>query len=281
MKYTQIPTDTFQKLQMNAGMIVKGFVPATGEFEKIVGATSGGIQFQDNVSYVDFGDDIDNCPKDMKELKKLDKHEVTMSGSYVTVDKDSARSLAGAADIDANDETHIVPRNDLDINKDFEDVWFVGDYSDVNTGEDAGYLALHIMNALNTGGFQLKSTDKNKTQFAFTYTGHYSMDAQDVVPYEIYIKAGEQPTPPTPTTPSVTLNKDETTLSLSGTDEETLTATTVPAGQTVTWTSSDDTVAEVAAGVVTAKAQGTATITAKITVDGTDYTDTCSVTVTA
>ena len=123
MKYTQIPTDTFQKLQMNAGMIVKGFVPATGEFEEIVGATSGGIQFQDNVSYVDFGDDIDNCPKDMKELKKIDKHEVTMSGSYVTVDKDSARSLAGAADIDEDDETHIVPRNDLDINKDFDILW--------------------------------------------------------------------------------------------------------------------------------------------------------------
>ena len=33
MKFTQIPTDTFQKLQLNAGILIKGaegFVPSTG-----------------------------------------------------------------------------------------------------------------------------------------------------------------------------------------------------------------------------------------------------------
>ena len=38
-----------------------------------------------------------------------------------------------------------------------------------------------------TGGFKLQSTDKKKGQFAFEFTGHYSMKAQDVVPYEIAI----------------------------------------------------------------------------------------------
>ena len=46
----------------------------------------------------------------------------------------------------------------------------------------------------------------------------------------------------------------------------------------VTWTSSDATVATVSAeGIVTAKAEGTATITA--TTDDGDFTDTCAVTV--
>ena len=46
------------------------------------------------------------------------------------------------------------------------------------------------MNALSTGGFQLKSTDKNKGQMAFEYTAHYSISNPDVVPVELYIVAG-------------------------------------------------------------------------------------------
>lgn len=78
-------------------------------------------------------------------------------------------------------------------------------------------------------------------------------------------------------TPSVTLDKKSANVAAEGT--VTLTATTVPAGETVTWTSSDTDVATVSNGTVTGVAAGTATITAKITVDGTDYTDTCAVTV--
>lgn len=79
------------------------------------------------------------------------------------------------------------------------------------------------------------------------------------------------------TTPSVTLDKETASINVGGT--ATLTATTVPAGETVTWTSSDDTVATVSSGTVTGVAAGTATITATITVDETDYTATCAVTV--
>lgn len=272
MKYTQIPVDTFETLQMNAGIIVKGFDPSTGEVTDLLGATTGGLSFTDSMSFTDLGEDIDNCPKNMMELKMLEQHEVKVSGTLVTMNAATAHTLAAAADMDTDDETHIVPRNDLDVAKDFQDIWIVGDYSSNNDGSSAGFIAIHLMNALNTGGFQIKTADKAKGQFAFEFTGHYSMDAQDTVPYELYIKAGE--------TPSVTLNKDTTTLSLSGTYFDTLTATTVPAGETVTWTSSDTTIAKVAAGVVTAKAKGTATITAKITVDEHDYTDTCVVTVT-
>ncbi len=46
------------------------------------------------------------------------------------------------------------------------------------------------MNGLSTGGFQIQSTDKAKGQFAFEFTGHYSITDADTVPYEIYVKAG-------------------------------------------------------------------------------------------
>lgn len=61
-----------------------------------------------------------------------------------------------------------------------------------------------------------------------------------------------------------------------------LEAIVVPAGSAVTWSSSAQTYATVdESGVVTGAAEGSATITAQITYDGTNYTDTCAVTVNA
>lgn len=186
MKFTQIPSDTFEKLQMNAGILVDGFTPDTGVIGNLVGATTGGVNFTDNVSYMDFGEDIDNCPKNTKELKQIEEREVTMAGTFVTVDANTAKKLAAAADTSSG---KVTPRDTL-ASTDFTDLWWIGDYSDVNTGQNAGYLAIHLINALNTGGFQIQSTDKGKGQFAFSFTGHYSIANQDVVPYEIYVKEG-------------------------------------------------------------------------------------------
>ena len=190
MKFTQIPSDTFQKLQLNAGVLASAFTPGTGtlDAENLLGATTGGITFNAAPTFSDWGEDIDNCPKNMKELKKLDEWEVTLTGTYVTTDTAQAKSLIGAADIDGTDTTKIVPRNDL-ASTDFADNWFVGDYSDKN-GANGGYIAIKLINALSTGGFQLKTTDKAKGNFAFTYTAHYSNADPDKVPFEVYIKDG-------------------------------------------------------------------------------------------
>lgn len=78
----------------------------------------------------------------------------------------------------------------------------------------------------------------------------------------------------------VTLNQDELPLGVGS--SSTLTATVAPENATnkaVTWSTSDEAVATVADGVVTAVAEGTATITAT-TVDG-GFTASCAVTVTA
>ena len=191
MKFTKIPVDTFQKLQINAGVLTTDFTPATGTIGEAgqIGATTGGVNFTATPTYSDFGEDIDNCPKNTKELKKLDSWESKMTGTFVNADTAIAKSLCGAADIDKSDTTKIVPRNDLAAS-DFDDVWLVGDYSDKNGEENGGFIAIHMMNALSTGGFQLQTADKAKGQFAFEYTAHYSMSAQDKVPFEIYIKAG-------------------------------------------------------------------------------------------
>lgn len=191
MKFTKIPSDAFQKLQINAGILTTDFTPATGTIGEAgqIGATTGGINFTATPNYTDFGEDIDNCPKNMKELKRLESWEVKMAGTFVNASTAIAKSLCGAADIDTTDATKITPRNDIK-DADFDDIWLVGDYSDKNGDTNGGFIAIHMLNALSTGGFQMKTADKAKGQFAFEYTAHYSMSAQDTVPFEIYIKAG-------------------------------------------------------------------------------------------
>ena len=191
MKFTKIPTTTFQELQLNAGVLVSEFTPGTGTIDSsnILGATTGGISFSATPSYTDMGDDVDNCPKNMMELKRLDSWDISMSGTYVTVNTARAKSLIGAADVGSSDTTQITPRNDVRA-ADFEDIWWVGDYSDKNSSETGGFIAVHMMNALSTGGFKIQSGNKSKGQFAFTYTAHFSSTAQDTVPFELYIKSG-------------------------------------------------------------------------------------------
>lgn len=188
MKFTKIPETTFQNLQLNAGVLLSTFNPETAEVTNtsIIGATTGGVNFTATPNFSDFGEDIDGCPKNMMELKKLDSWDINMSGTYVTVDANAVKALVGAADVSGN---KITPRNDLKLT-DFTDVWWVGDYSDQNGETNGGYVAIHMMNTLSTGGFAIQSSDNGKGNFAFTYTAHYSMDAQDTVPFEVYVKAG-------------------------------------------------------------------------------------------
>ncbi len=80
---------------------------------------------------------------------------------------------------------------------------------------------------------------------------------------------------------SVTLSQTAASMTVGG-ETLTLTPTVLPADatdKTVTWTTSDESVATVADGVVTAVAAGTATITATAN-DGSGVTGTCTVTVT-
>ena len=188
MKFTKIPETTFQQLQLNAGVLLRNFDPASAEVDNadIVGATSGGVTFAAVPSYSDFGDDIDNCPKNMLELKNLDSWAITMGGSFVTVDTAAAKLLIAAADAAEN---KVTPRNDI-TDEDFGDIWWVGDYSDENGETNGGYIAIRMMNALSAGGFSLQTGDRAKGTFAFTFTAHYSMTAQETVPFEVYIKAG-------------------------------------------------------------------------------------------
>ena len=179
--YTQIPVDVAQTLQMNAGIIAKTFTPSTGVVADIIGATTGGITITATPSYTDNGADIDNCPKNSKEMKQLDSWECKVSGTYLTITAAKMAALLGAADVDGDDATHVVLNSTL-ASGDFSDVWFIGDYG------ASGFLAVKLSDALNTTGLSIRTSDKAKGQIAFEYLGHTSIAAPTVVPLDIYIK---------------------------------------------------------------------------------------------
>lgn len=189
LAYTQIPVNTFEELVLNAGIMVDNFTPATGVIGNILGATTGGLQFSATPSFIDFGEDIDNCPKNTKELMQTDDFEITATGTLLTVNANMvARGLA-LADVAAvtgsTGLSKITLRKDIDLENDFKDVWIIADYG------KGGFIAIHMKDVMSTGGFQLQTTDKGKGQFPFTYTAHYSIDAQEDVPCEIFVQEGD------------------------------------------------------------------------------------------
>lgn len=189
MKYTKIPTTAFEEMVLNAGVLLSDFTPDTASIinTDILGATSGGLSFTATPTFSDFGEDIDNCPENTMEMKKLVSWAVKLSGTFVSLTTKNAKSMVATADESTG---KIIPRNDISA-KDFADIWLVADYSDKNGDTKGGYVAIHMLNGLSTGGFQIKTADKNKGQFSFEYTGHYSINNQNTPPFEIYIKKGE------------------------------------------------------------------------------------------
>ena len=177
---TKIPEDTFQGLQLDAGVLLNTFNPASPAItdEAIICATTGGIQISCTPTYSDLGEDVDNCPVNMKELKKLESWECTISTSCLGTSVEAIRLALGAADITAA-SSKITPRRTLSQN-DFSDIWWVGDRA------DGGLVAVKLINALATGGFSLQTTKNGKGTISLELTGHVSINSQDTMPMEFY-----------------------------------------------------------------------------------------------
>lgn len=186
-KFTVIPQSTFEEMQMDAGVLLNTFNPAQPTAPAdgaIICATTGGITATCAAEYSDLGEDVDNCPNNMKELKHLDGWNCSLEFTSLGTSPEAIKLALGAADIDGTDATKIVPRRDLDQD-DFTDIWWVGDRA------DGGMVAIQLLNALSTEGFSIETTKSGKGQIGVTLTGHVSIDAQDVVPMVFYSASGD------------------------------------------------------------------------------------------
>ena len=177
---TKIPQNTFQGLQVDAGVLLTTFDPAAPEIldASIICATTGGINVSCVPTYSDYGEDVDNCPNNVKELKRLDGWDCKMSTTSLGTSLENIRLSLGAADI-TQASSKITPRRQL-AQGDFSDIWWVGDRA------DGGLVAVKLINALSTGGFTLQTAKNGKGQISIELTGHVSINAQDTMPMEFY-----------------------------------------------------------------------------------------------
>ena len=177
--FTVIPQDTFDGLQLDAGVLLKKFdtakVAAPSD-EDIICATTGGINISCVPTYSDLGEDVDNCPVNTKELKHLDGWDCKMSFTALGTSPENIKLALGAATVST---TKVTPNRDLK-QADFSDIWWVGDRA------DGGVVAACLKNALSTGGFTLQTTKNGKGQVSVELTGHVSIEAQDTMPMEFY-----------------------------------------------------------------------------------------------
>lgn len=270
-RFTIIATDAFDALQVDAGVVLTSFDPAnpykTPESADILATTSGGVNPVYTPEFTDFGEDVDNVPNNMMEFKRLTNQTATLGFTSIKFNAENTKWALGAADTELmeNGVTVIRPRKDV-LLSDFKDLWWVGDKA------NGGAYAIKVRNALSTGGLSIQSTKNGKGTNAITVTGHVSINAQDVMPMEIY---------DIPPQDEVRVILDKTEATVAAEETVTITATTNPAGQTVTWTSDNTSVATVSGGVVTGVDEGTATITASMTYEDKEYTASCVVTVTS
>ena len=122
------------------------------------------------------GKDVDNCPANMLELKKLDSWECKIAFTALDASAENIALALGAADVSGD---KVVPRRSIKTT-DFKDIWWVGDTA------SGGMVAVKLMNALSTGGFSFQSTKNGKGQLSVELTGHVSLANQDVMPMEFY-----------------------------------------------------------------------------------------------
>lgn len=180
-RFTRIPQDAFDALQLDAGMLLKTFNPASPNVQDadIICATTGGINPSCVPTFSDFGEDVDNVPANMKEFKHLDSWECSISTTGLGTSPALIKMALGCADINDQDSTNVIPRATL-AQSDFSDIWWVGDKA------NGGFVAIRLKNALSTGGFSLQTTKNGKGTVALTIMGHVSINAQDEVPMLFY-----------------------------------------------------------------------------------------------
>jgi len=267
-RFTVIPQNTFNALQMDAGVLLKRFDPANPAApadEDIICATTGGIKPSCVPSYEDLGSDVDNVPVNMKELKKLTGWECKISTTSLGTSPELIRMSLGAADINAQTGA-IAPRKDLE-QTDFADVWWVGDRA------DGGLVAVRLINALSTGGFSLQTTKNGKGQIAIELTGHVSINAQSTMPMEFYSMDPEDVTAWTVSqilthvsssfTASAIANQGEFEAELTADENYTIANVVVlMGGEDITSTAYDDTTNTISISSVTGNLQIIATATA-------------------
>ena len=191
-----IRAETFQKLQLNAGIFIKNFystassatdssalktsvASAISAGTNILGATRGGGTF--NVTREIRTPDVDGMRYPFKGSDFVDSVDAYISTTLVEVTPDTVKACLGNADITTSGKKTTIKMHTAIQSTDYlTDMCWIGDLAD-------GQLVLICLkNALNTADFSLTFTDKGEgTLGAEFHARQASVNDYDNAPFEV------------------------------------------------------------------------------------------------
>lgn len=194
---TGLRSETFKKLQLNAGVILKNFsftgiTTASGLKTAIstaisggnsLGATRGGGTF--TVTRDIRTPDIDGLRYGFKGGRFVDSADAYLNDTLLEITPDNLKLALGTADVTVDsttgsEMTTIKMHTAIDDDDYLENIVWVGD-----TAEE-GFICIVLYNALNTADFSITFADKNEGTIPVEFHAHQEeVDDYDEAPFEI------------------------------------------------------------------------------------------------
>ncbi len=179
---TKISADAAQKMQMNAGLLLKTFDianPTEPTDEQIVCETTGNFAITCTPEIQDFFEDVNNAPINTKEGKQITGWTCGLTVTALSVTLDTLALALGASEKISTTGVRARATYKMD---DFKSLYWIGDMIDENK------LFVVVMdNTVSTGGVSFTSTNRGKGGLALTLTPHVSAATPDVVPMAFYV----------------------------------------------------------------------------------------------
>jgi hypothetical protein len=191
--YTLLPDQVFNNIAFDAGILASEFTPSTGTVSRsnILFATSGGSQFNPNISLLDLFEDVDNAKPGVKQGMVIQSREPHLTTNALTVNSGNAAMYVPNSIVTTEDGvTKIVPKDGIIKASSYFDIWCITNYATMlsEDGSLSGFFAIHMKNCLNVSDAQPTTTKDGKVQFALDLRAFYDATDPSVVPYEIYFK---------------------------------------------------------------------------------------------
>ena len=193
--YGKLPANPFKGISFNAGTILTDFSPSSGtvDVSDIIGATSGGSNFNPNINIVSLFEGIDNAQTNTMQgqlIKGCDPH---LTCTLLTATPGNITKLVpNCTAVTADGLTTVVPADGVIPESNFFDLWVLTDYATMDNGVGGvvqGFFAIHMMNCIDVNGLQGQTSDSGKTEFSCDFRAFYDADdADQTPPYEIYMK---------------------------------------------------------------------------------------------
>lgn len=194
---TALRADTFDNLQLNAGVFLKNFtISGTGAPEtagalktalataisngSTLGATRGGGSF--NVTRQRRTPDIDGIRYPFVGGEFVDSSDAHLSATLVEATPENFKLALGSATMTTSGKVTTIKMNTAIADTDYlTNLVWVGDLA------DGRLVCIELLNALNTADLQFTFTDKNEGTLAVEFHAHQAeVDDYDEAPFTVY-----------------------------------------------------------------------------------------------